>query len=79
MRALSTPSRFEREPADTLRALRRVHPCNLYEFSIYGGMSPDYRYMEPLLHSTLKNDSTPESFKLPIEVSGVGDRAGAVR
>lgn len=34
------------------------------DFSIYGGMTPNKRYMEPLFHGGLKNDAVPESFPL---------------
>lgn len=57
----------------------RVHPCNLHEFSVYGGMSPNVHYMEPLFHGGLKNDSTPETFNLPIELASSTGRRPAVR
>lgn len=41
-----------------------VHPCNLSEFTIYGGMSPVVRNMEMLLHGGLRNDSVKERFDL---------------
>ncbi|KAK4054316.1 hypothetical protein OIO90_003549 [Microbotryomycetes sp. JL221] len=47
---------------------QKVHPCNLFEFTIAGGMSPDPRYMEPLLYAGLRNDTTKEVFDLPTTV-----------
>lgn len=51
---------------------RRSHPCNLYEFSIYGGMSPDVAYMQPLHHGSLKNDTVAEVVPLPTDVATQG-------
>ncbi|KAL8292037.1 hypothetical protein RQP46_001503 [Phenoliferia psychrophenolica] len=43
---------------------KNTHPCNLQDFSIFGGMSSSKRYMEPLLHGALKNDPNKEAFPL---------------
>lgn len=48
-----------------------MHPCNLYEFALYGGLTPQARYMEPLLQGALKNDTQKEMFDLPID-AGAG-------
>ncbi|ORY89609.1 Muskelin N-terminus-domain-containing protein [Leucosporidium creatinivorum] len=45
----------------------KTHPCNLFEFSLYGGLSPQKRYMEPILHGGLRNDAQKELFTLRIE------------
>ncbi|KAI5480427.1 hypothetical protein MNV49_000580 [Pseudohyphozyma bogoriensis] len=42
----------------------KTHPCNLAEFSVSGGLSPNPRYMELLYHGGLKNDSQKETFDL---------------
>ncbi|KAM0789624.1 hypothetical protein ACM66B_000429 [Microbotryomycetes sp. NB124-2] len=47
---------------------QKVHPCNLFEFTIAGGMSPDPRHMEPLLYAGLRNDTHKELFDLPTTV-----------
>lgn len=44
-----------------------VHPCNLAQFSIYGGLSPDPKHMEPLYHGGLRNDSLKERINLSSE------------
>ncbi|KAK4054099.1 hypothetical protein OIV83_001124 [Microbotryomycetes sp. JL201] len=49
---------------------QKVHPCNLFEFTVAGGMSPDPRYMEPLLYAGLRNDTNKELFDLPTTVEG---------
>ncbi|SGZ26947.1 BQ5605_C025g10006 [Microbotryum silenes-dioicae] len=56
----------------------KVHPCNLHEFSVYGGMSSDLSCMEPLLHAGLKNDSQPEQFKLPTDAAAPPGKPSAV-
>jgi len=51
---------------------RRTHPCNLFEFSLYGGLSPQKRYMEPILHGGLRNDQHKELFSLRTETGRKG-------
>ncbi|GAA5937045.1 hypothetical protein JCM3775_001937 [Rhodotorula graminis] len=54
----------------------KPHPCNLADFTLWGGLSPDPLAMEPLLDSTLKNDAHPERFSLPISLpSGSSHKA----
>ncbi|GAA5948767.1 hypothetical protein JCM3765_005002 [Sporobolomyces pararoseus] len=55
----------------------KAHPCNLAEFSIFGGLSADHLSMEPLLDGTLKNDANVEKFELPVEVSMDGRESAA--
>ncbi|GAA5913327.1 hypothetical protein JCM8208_005210 [Rhodotorula glutinis] len=50
----------------------KPHPCNLADFTLWGGLSPDPLAMEPLLDSTLKNDANPEHFSLPISLPSGG-------
>ncbi|GAA5827271.1 hypothetical protein JCM3770_005992, partial [Rhodotorula araucariae] len=52
----------------------KPHPCNLADFTLWGGLSPDPLAMEPLLDATLKNDASPERFRLPVSL---GDPAAA--
>ncbi|KAM0749031.1 hypothetical protein T439DRAFT_327521 [Meredithblackwellia eburnea MCA 4105] len=44
----------------------KQHPCNVSELAIYGGMSPNKRYMERIHHGGLKNDSIKERFAMDI-------------
>ncbi|KAL1924690.1 uncharacterized protein VTP21DRAFT_4344 [Calcarisporiella thermophila] len=46
----------------TFGKYHKVHVCNLKEFRVYGGLTPDN--MNELLHSGLKNDCEPETFPL---------------
>ncbi|KAK9765181.1 hypothetical protein K7432_006694 [Basidiobolus ranarum] len=46
----------------TFGKYHKVHVCNLKEFKVFGGMSPNN--MIELLHSGLKNDNEPETFPL---------------
>jgi hypothetical protein len=46
-----------------------VHVCNLKEFKVYGGLTPNN--MTELLHSGLKNDSEKETFALKHKANGV--------
>ncbi|GAA5988104.1 hypothetical protein JCM10908_002064 [Rhodotorula pacifica] len=46
----------------------KPHPCNLAEFTLWGGLSPDPLAMEPLLEGSLKNDASTETFELPIQI-----------
>ncbi|GAA5974919.1 hypothetical protein JCM5350_004504 [Sporobolomyces pararoseus] len=55
----------------------KAHPCNLAEFSIFGGLSADQLSMEPLLDGTLKNDANVEKFNLSMEVSTEGRESAA--
>ncbi|KAJ1680395.1 hypothetical protein EV182_000116 [Spiromyces aspiralis] len=47
----------------------KPHACNLKEFKVYGGMSPDC--MVELLHAGLQNDSEPETFLLRQQLARV--------
>ncbi|GAA5847415.1 hypothetical protein JCM9279_000471 [Rhodotorula babjevae] len=55
----------------------KPHPCNLADFTLWGGLSPDPLAMEPLLDSTLKNDANPERFSLPISLPSGGTSSAA--
>ncbi|KAJ1960007.1 hypothetical protein GGI12_004036 [Dipsacomyces acuminosporus] len=46
----------------------KTHVCNLKEFKVFGGMSPDN--MMELLYSGLRNDSEPETISLKQKFSG---------
>ena len=46
----------------TFGKYHKVHVCNLREFKVLGGLSPDN--MVELLHSGLRNDPEPETFPL---------------
>jgi hypothetical protein len=50
----------------TFGKFHKPHPCNLREFKIYGGQSPNPAQMSLLYHGGLKNDSIPETFDLRI-------------
>ncbi|GAA5864021.1 hypothetical protein JCM1840_000669 [Sporobolomyces johnsonii] len=50
----------------------KPHPCNLADFSIYGGLSPDHLSMEPLCEGSLKNDANTERVALPLEIGDEG-------
>ncbi|GAA5939325.1 hypothetical protein JCM1841_002936 [Sporobolomyces salmonicolor] len=50
----------------------KPHPCNLAEFSIYGGLSPDHLSMEFLCEGSLKNDTHAERVPLPLEIGDEG-------
>ncbi|KAF7983834.1 hypothetical protein HWV62_19101 [Athelia sp. TMB] len=49
-------------PVASEHHLWKAHPCNMKEFKIYVGMDEDN--MAQILHSSLKNDSAPETFVL---------------
>ncbi|BGP63257.1 hypothetical protein NBRC10512v2_004597 [Rhodotorula toruloides] len=53
----------------------KPHPCNLADFTLWGGLTPDPLSMEPLLEGGLKNDAMPERFEVPIEVGGKRGKA----
>lgn len=55
-----------------------AHPCNLAEFTLWGGMSPDPLSMEPLLEGSLKNDANTETFVLPIQIGELESNATTV-
>ncbi|GJN91382.1 hypothetical protein Rhopal_004403-T1 [Rhodotorula paludigena] len=57
----------------------KPHPCNLADFTIWGGLTPDPLAMEPLLEGGLKNDAAPERFELPIEVGESLSAEGVVK
>ncbi|KIK91363.1 hypothetical protein PAXRUDRAFT_830906 [Paxillus rubicundulus Ve08.2h10] len=44
----------------TFGKFHKKHPCNVKEFKLYVGLSPDH--MIKVLHSGLKDDTTPETF-----------------
>ena len=46
----------------TFGKFHKAHVCNLKEFRVYGGVSPDS--MVELLHAGLRNDAEPETFSL---------------
>ena len=46
----------------TFGKYHKVHVCNLKEFKVFGGQTPDN--MIEILHSGLRNDSEPETFTL---------------
>ncbi|KAI9001723.1 Muskelin N-terminus-domain-containing protein [Gaertneriomyces semiglobifer] len=46
----------------TFGKYHKVHVCNLKEFKVFGGLTPNN--MIELLHSGLRNDSEPETFSL---------------
>ncbi|KAL5034044.1 hypothetical protein RTP6_001923 [Batrachochytrium dendrobatidis] len=47
----------------------KVHVCNLKEFKVYGGITPNH--MLELLHSGLRNDTEQETFALKHSANGV--------
>ncbi|KAI8056701.1 hypothetical protein BDF22DRAFT_667533 [Syncephalis plumigaleata] len=52
-------------PSDTTSPIsspKLEHVCNMREFRVYGGPTRDY--MPLLLHDGLRNDTTPETFRL---------------
>ncbi|KAI8924913.1 Muskelin N-terminus-domain-containing protein [Entophlyctis helioformis] len=53
----------------TFGKYHKVHVCNLKEFKVYGGMTPNN--MLELLHSGLRNDSEQETFALKHKANGV--------
>ncbi|KAH6591184.1 hypothetical protein BASA61_005038 [Batrachochytrium salamandrivorans] len=53
----------------TFGKYHKVHVCNLKEFKVYGGMTPNH--MLELLHSGLRNDSEQETFALKYSANGV--------
>nr|KAJ3410527.1 Muskelin 1, intracellular mediator containing kelch motif [Polyrhizophydium stewartii] len=53
----------------TFGKYHKVHVCNLKEFKVYGGLTPDN--MLELLHSGLRNDSEQETFSLKHVANGV--------
>ncbi|KAI8803988.1 Muskelin N-terminus-domain-containing protein [Cladochytrium replicatum] len=53
----------------TFGKYHKVHVCNLKEFKVYGGLSPDN--MHELLHSGLRNDTEPETFTLKYKTKDV--------
>jgi hypothetical protein len=54
----------------TFGKFHKAHPCNLREFKIYGGLSPNLSQMSLLYQGGLKNDSIPETFDLKVVNSG---------
>ncbi|BGP25481.1 mei4-dependent protein 6 [Rhodotorula toruloides] len=52
-----------------------AHPCNLADFTLWGGLSPYPLSMEALFEGGLKNDAMPERFEVPIEVGGKKGKA----
>lgn len=46
----------------TFGKFHKAHVCNLKEFKVYGGVSPDS--LVELLHAGLRNDPEPETFTL---------------
>ncbi|BGP41081.1 hypothetical protein JCM10450v2_005109 [Rhodotorula kratochvilovae] len=80
----SGPQRRRRDPEwiilklDHIALVRRIgfgktskpHPCNLADFTLWGGLTPSPLAMEPLLDTTLKNDAVPERFDLPVALGG---------
>ncbi|KAJ3076625.1 Muskelin 1, intracellular mediator containing kelch motif [Podochytrium sp. JEL0797] len=53
----------------TFGKYHKVHVCNMREFKIYGGLTPDN--MTELLHAGLRNDSEAETFSLKHKMNGV--------
>lgn len=53
----------------TFGKYHKVHVCNLKEFKIYAGMTPNN--MTQVLHSGLKNDSEMESFPVKFKANSV--------
>ncbi|GAA5868721.1 hypothetical protein JCM3774_003636 [Rhodotorula dairenensis] len=53
----------------------KAHPCNLAEFTLWGGLSSDPLSMEPLLEGSLKNDANTETFELPIQIGELESNA----
>ena len=47
----------------------KVHVCNLKEFKVFGGVSPDN--MIELSHSGLRNDTESETFSLKYKINNV--------
>ncbi|KII92653.1 hypothetical protein PLICRDRAFT_480070 [Plicaturopsis crispa FD-325 SS-3] len=54
---------------DILTRHPSAHPCNMKEFKVFVGLSEDT--MTEVLHSSLKNDTVPETFALK-HVNGAG-------
>lgn len=46
----------------TFGKFHKKHPCNMKEFKLYVGLHPEH--MIQVLHTTLKDDSVPESFAI---------------
>jgi hypothetical protein len=56
-----------------VRVTIAAHPCNLAEFSIYGGMKPDRASMRELVKGgSLRNDANTEKVGVPVEVESEG-------
>jgi hypothetical protein len=53
----------------TFGKYHKVHVCNLKEFKVFGGLTPNN--MVELLHSGLRNDSEPETFSLKFKSNNV--------
>ncbi|KAJ3265912.1 Muskelin 1, intracellular mediator containing kelch motif [Chytriomyces hyalinus] len=53
----------------TFGKYHKVHVCNLKEFKVFGGLSPNN--MTELLHAGLRNDSEAETFSLKHKVNDV--------
>ncbi|TPX30166.1 hypothetical protein SmJEL517_g06204 [Synchytrium microbalum] len=53
----------------TFGKYHKVHVCNLKEFKVFGGLTPDN--MIELLHSGLRNDTESETFSLKYKVNNV--------
>ena len=51
----------------------KSHPCNVAEMQVLGGLVAQPRHMELLHTGGLRNDSTPESFKLDVGSGAAGD------
>ncbi len=49
-----------------------VHVCNLKEFKVYAGPTPDSLHL--ILHTGLNNDTIPESFPPDYSLSGLPDK-----
>lgn len=61
-------------PMSVIWLFTSVHPCNLAEFSIYGGLSPNPKHMDLLYHGGLKNDTLKE--RIELAVGEASDKAG---
>ncbi|KAI9205394.1 Muskelin N-terminus-domain-containing protein [Polychytrium aggregatum] len=53
----------------TFGKFHKVHVCNLKEFKVYGGLTPNSMF--ELLHGGLRNDTEPETFSLKFKANGV--------
>lgn len=48
----------------TFGKFSRAHPCNVREFKVYAGLSPDMKTMSLVHWGGLKNDSTAEEVEV---------------